>query len=522
MPWFDSDIHKLCLKKERLRLKHKRTNNPVHYKKYSDARKEIKSTIKSKMRATLSDSTNPNALTKKFWSYVKNASNCSRIHDSVYRNEKHANNPSKRAELFNSYISDHVSEKSIYTIDVDFSKSEFLNYRFEENKIKEILLNIDTNKSSGPDEISGTVLKNCAHTLALPLSILFNLSFSLGQLPPDWKLANVVPIHKKGDNCDVNNYRPISLTSLVVKVMEVCIREKLYDKCINLIKNKQHGFLPGKSCTTQMIPYIDDITQTLNSRNDVDIIYFDFAKAFDSVNHDIILEKLKHKYSIDGLMLNFINTYLKDRYQRVVVGGTFSRTLPVNSGVPQGSILGPLLFVLFIDDIYKSISKGTHMALYADDTKIWRKISSYTDCIILNNDIAFLSEWACRNKMKFHPSKCKVLSSSLRHTKFYILPFDRFAYELGENVLDYFDEETDLGIVMTPKISWESQHSTILMKATRQLGLLTRTCHFIKNQSQKRALYITLVRSLFEHCDEIWPLMLLLRTKSLNPFKKEP
>ena len=128
----------------------------------------------------------------------------------------------------------------------------------------------------------------------------------------------------------------------------------------------------------------------------------------------------------------------------MVVGGTFSRTLPVNSGVPQGSILGPLLFVLFIDDIYESISEGTHMALYADDTKIWRKISSYSDCIILNNDIASLSEWACRNKMKFIPSKCKVLSSSLRHTKFYILPFDRFAYELGENVLDYCDEETDL------------------------------------------------------------------------------
>ena len=330
----------------------------------------------------------------------------------------------------------------------------------------------------------------------------------------------MVPIHKKGDKCDVNNYRPISLTSLVVKVMEVCIREKLYDKCINLIKNKQHGLQPGKSCTTQMIPYIDDIMQILNSRNDVDIIYFDFAKAFDSVNHDIILEKLKHKYSIDGLMLNFIKIYLKDRYQRVVVGGTFSRTLPVNSGVLQGSILGPLLFVLFIDDIYESISEGTHMALYADDTKIWCKISSYSDCIILNNDIASLSEWACRNKMKFHPSKCKVLSSSLRHTKFYILPFDRFAYELGENVLDYCDEETDLGIVMTPKISWESQHSTILMKATRQIGLLTRTCHFIKNQSQKRALYITLVRSLFEHCGEIWAPNAVVAHKKFETIQK--
>ena len=149
----------------------------------------------------------------------------------------------------------------------------------------------------------------------------------MGVLPPDWKLANVVPVHKKGDKCDVNNYRPISLTSLVVKVMEICIRDELYNKCKNLICHKQHGFLPGKSCATQMIPFIDDVTYSFNSRNEVDIIYFDFEKAFDSVNHDIILDKLKHKFHIDGLMLNFIKSYLKDRKQRVVVGGIFQNSI---------------------------------------------------------------------------------------------------------------------------------------------------------------------------------------------------
>ena len=151
---------------------------------------------------------------------------------------------------------------------------------------------------------------------------------------------------------------------------------------------------------------MNDLTQSLNSRNEVDVIYFDFAKAFDSVNHDIILEKLKQIYNIDGLMLNFIKAYLKDRYQKVVIGGEYSNVLPVNSGVPQGSILGPRLFVLSINDISEAVSDGTQIALYADNTKIWREIRSYSDCVTLNNDIKSLNNWAERNKMKLHPTKC--------------------------------------------------------------------------------------------------------------------
>ena len=316
--------------------------------------------------------------------------------------------------------------------------------------------------------------------------------------------ANVVPIYKKGDKSDVNNYRPISLTSLVVKVMEIRIRDELYNRCKHLINNKQHGFLPGRSCTTQMISFIDDISYSMNLRKDVDVVYFDFAKAFDSVNHNIILQKLKYMYNINGLMLNFVRAYLKGRTQRVVVGGAHSNTLSVNSGVPQGSIIGPLLFVLFINDIYNHISEGTNIALYADDTKIWRRISSYNDCVTLNNDIASLKNWADINRMNFHPTKCKVLALTLKHPNYYVLPFDCFSYTLGDNVLDYSPEEKDLGVIISTKLNWDSQHNSIITKASRQLGLLKRTCHFVNNKSLKRALYITLVRSLLEHCGEIW------------------
>ena len=145
-------------------------------------------------------------------------------------------------------------------------------------------------------------------------------------------------LYKKGDKSDIENYRPISLTSLIMKVLEKYVRDEIYNKCMHLINDKQHGFLPGKSCTTQLVSVVDSISRSISSQNEVDMIYFDFAKAFDSVCHDLILYKLKHLFKIDGLLLNFIKAYLQDRTQRVLINGSCSDTLPVHSGVPQGGI----------------------------------------------------------------------------------------------------------------------------------------------------------------------------------------
>ena len=151
-----------------------------------------------------------------------------------------------------------------------------------------------------------------------------------------------------------------------------------------------------------MLPFVDKLATALNNHSRVDVIYFDFAKAFNSVNHDLILHKLKHKFGIDGLLLQLIKDYLRDRMQKVTIDGSFSDILRVHSGVPQGSVIGPLLFVLFIDDINDCISEGTELALYADDTKIWREIICDNDQVILQNDVHRLSEWSVANKMNFH------------------------------------------------------------------------------------------------------------------------
>ena len=240
--------------------------------------------------------------------------------------------------------------------------------------------------------------------------MIFKLIYNTGTIPQEWKSANIVPIYKKGDKNLISNYRPISLLCLSAKIMERVVQDELLNLTRHLLNPAQHGFLSGKSCTTNLITLTDDIANSLFNAIGTDIIYFDFAKAFDTVNHDLLLSKMKTNFKIDGRLLKFIASYLRNRHQRVVLDNTFSDYKPAKSGVPQGSILGPLLFVLFINDISLEMSRGTKTCLFADDTKIWRPMQSELDCKNLQNDINNLNNWCKANKMLFHPEKCKIVS----------------------------------------------------------------------------------------------------------------
>ena len=498
-PWYDSEVHDLCNRKQWFHKRWKKSRSDLHYAKFSECRKQFKNLVEKKLEENFEDEENRNHITKKFWSYVKSKSNSHRIPEVVSYDNRLRSNPKDQCELFNEYFYGQFSAPSTYNIDIDFNNDGLYEVNFTRDLIRTHLLAINPNKAQGPDLIHGRILKLCANSLDYPLSHLFKLSYETGNIPADWKLANVVPIHKKGSKSEVGNYRPISLTSLVMKIYERVIRDELLSRCNHLIDQRQHGFLARKSCCTQMVDFCDSLALSLNDNIRSDVIYFDFQKAFDSVNHDIILQKLKYQYNIDGSLLRFFVNYLKDRFQRVVINNEQSTLLGVNSGVPQGSILGPTLFILFLNDITEGLSEGTNITMYADDTKVWRRIYKADDHYILQRDINHLLNWATRNMMKFHPDKCKTLAVTNGHR-----PETDFIYSMSDLVIEYTDLEKDLGIHVNGKLNWNEHNEIIYSRANQKLGLLKRTCNFVRNKSKRRALYMSLVRSQFEHCPIVW------------------
>ncbi|CAL4083944.1 unnamed protein product, partial [Meganyctiphanes norvegica] len=214
------------------------------------------------------------------------------------------------------------------------------------------------------------MLKETASSVCFPLSMIFEESLQTGETPDDWRKANVTPIFKKGDRNDPANYRPVSLTSQVCKVLETVVRDNILNhlKENDLLSDKQHGFREGRSCLSNLLTTLEDWTSILDDGDCVDVAYLDFRKAFDLVSHKHLLLKLQ-KYGINGQVGNWIKAFLENRKQRVVIRGQVSDELDVLSGVPQGSVLGPILFLIFINDLPNCTT--CPVCLFADDSKIY-------------------------------------------------------------------------------------------------------------------------------------------------------
>ena len=241
--------------------------------------------------------------------------------------------------------------------------------------------------------------------LAPSLNALYNLRLSTGSFPFEWKHAHITPILKNGSKNLVNNYRPISLLNSVSKILERLVFDKVYPIVNPLISPNQHGFIRKRSVQSQLISNYDIIGNDLDKGVQNDIIFLDFSKAFHKVLHNLLLHKLK-TFGFNNKLLNWFTDYLSERSQTVIVEGKQSENLPVTSGVPQGSILGPLIFILYVNDISDGCSST--VSSFADDVKIFRKIKSTSDSDVLQNDLKLLKIWAKRWKMYFNVKKSYV------------------------------------------------------------------------------------------------------------------
>lgn len=327
------------------------------------------------------------------------------------------------------------------------------------------------------------------------LSKLFTQSLEQQILPKDWKVGRVIPLHKGGDKHNPLNFRPISLTSIPCKILEHVI----YSNLINFLDSNsffhpaQHGFRKFYSCETQLLTFTHDLHVVLDRGSRTDCIFLDFSKAFDKVPHALLLHKLRN-LNIDNNILNWIESFLTNRFQFVCANGTNSSLSSVNSGVPQGSVLGPLLFLIYINDLPMHVSSS--ISLYADDCVIYKEIINDSDISVLQTDINNVTQWCSEWHMELNTSKCRSMRVS-RHNN--TCP----SYNIINSPLLSVTSYKYLGVHLTNDLSWNLHVEYVTNSANRLLGYLKRNLS-LTPVSLKLLIYKTLVRTKLEYAASIW------------------
>lgn len=501
-PYVNAKVLKLRYQKELLWSKYCSSRNSLDYSRYTQIRNRVRKLTRSlrisyETKIAQSIRSNP----KQFWNYVRNKTKVkSSIPNMCTSVDSVATTDSEKAAVLNSYFASVFTKENLSNLpqmdrysyceplsDIDITIDLVL------SKLK----SLSPNKSPGPDGYHPKLLNQTAEQLCLPLCLIYRKSLAEGLLPSDWKVANVIPVFKKGDRHQPNNYRPISLTSVVCKVFESIIKDSIVGHMMknNLFSKMQHGFLPKRSCITQLLVATEYWSKALSQGDAVDVIYFDFKKAFDSVPHQRLLIKLK-AYGIDGPLFHWIDCFLSNRKQRVVINDTFSTWSEVLSGIPQGSVLGPVLFSLYINDLPAEMQNP--VLLFADDTKIFCKVNKndgLEDIARIQQDIDRMYLWSEKWQLFFNISKCKSLHLGRLNPK--------HVYQMNGQDIVQTSAEKDLGVTIDDLMKYHRHTQFVASKANRTLGLIKKSFINISKETFT-SLYKTVVRPQIEYGNVIW------------------
>ena len=369
---------------------------------------------------------------------------------------------------------------------------------FTEEDIIKAINSIPLHAAPGPDKIPAVLLRECKEQLSPVLLQIWRRSLDTGEIPEALLKQTIVPIHKKESKAIPANYRPISLTSHLIKLFERVLREKIVEHLEknHLLINNQHGFRLGRSCLTQLLAHIDSILTILESNiSNADVIYLDLSKAFDKVNHKILIHKIE-SMGITGKLSTWLESFLNNRYQHVVIDGATSEPTRVVSGVPQGTVLGPILFIIYMNDINKAL-KHSILQIFADDSKIIKSIKNQADREKLMEDLEAVLKWTDDNSMQFNPDKFQLIQhGSIKDLK--------EPYHLARNIhLENSETVKDLGIHVSEDLTWDYHINSITTDATMYAAWILRTIRS-RQDDVMLLMYKTFVRSRLEYTSPLW------------------
>ena len=500
VPWMKKSIKRQIRKKKRLWKKAKRNSTEKNWQDFKDMRKKVKSSMKKAYEEYV-EGILDNSLTeshKNFWKFINSQKKESAGIPTLKTEEGLATISATKAEALNRQYQSVFTEEdtSSFPEKGPSPYSVMPPISFTTEGIEKLLRNLNPQKASGPDLIPIRILREAAHQIAPILQVIFTQSYNTGTLPADWLSANIVAIFKKGNRSIPANYRPVSLTCVTTKIMEHIVFHSIMEHIDinNILASYQHGFRQKHSTESQLISTLEEIAKSMDNNIQTDILILDFSKAFDTVAHQRLLKKLTF-YGIDNATTQWIRTWLTTRNQRVVVDGEASTTVHVDSGVPQGTVLGPLMFLLFINDIGDNITST--IKLFADDCLLFRTIKSDEDTSKLQEDLNNLNEWSNLWQMQFNAKKCYTLRvhrgrSPITHN-----------YIMGREELTTVTNQAYLGVELHERLSWKQHIESVASKAGRTLGFLRRNLGKCSPSLKKQA-YIALVRSQLEYASVTW------------------
>ena len=502
-PWLTKRAQRVLRRKQRAWKKYQNRKTTKTLEHYANCQREAKYEVrKAKRDFEKKLAQNIKEDSKSFYAYVRSKQ---KVKDAIGPLKTDIGElippGQKTADTLNDFFASVFTEENQETPTPESiykgpTSEKLCNINITEERVKEKLLKLDASKAAGPDDIPPSVLKHLADELCTPLAHIFQLSLEEGYVPSDWRIAHIIPIFKKGSRSKPGNYRPISLTSCIGKVLERIIKDDITDHLEkhDLLHNTQHGFRKGRSCTTNLLEYLEIITKIVDEGTPVDVVYLDLAKAFDTVPHNRLLAKIK-AHGIDGTTLRWIEAWLADRKQKVVTQGAESGWKKVTSSVVQGSVLGPLCFLIYMDDLECGVCPTASVSKFADDTKLIHPAGSDSDIQDMQSSIDHLQKWAEEWQMTFNADKCGVMHAGYHN--------QHHTYHLGSSDLKETTEEKDLGVLINKSLKTSSQCAAAAKKGNRALGLIKRTFAY-RSREVILKLYKSLVRPHLDYAVQAW------------------